>query len=349
MERADAYLGAVIREVVMRGDESPLKRTSTLYFGGGTPSLLEPRQIERVVNALDISPGAEITIECNPESTTPEKLVGYKAAGINRVSFGVQSLSEVVLRSLGRDHSPKDVYRAVEAIGEAGFENYSVDLIYGAGDETLGLLEESVAAVLNFAPGPVHISAYALTVESGTPLSRDLSRYPNEDYQADAYDLIDEMLSDNGFEWYEISNWSKRAMHSRHNWNYWMQGEYLGLGCAAHSHLSGTRTKNTFNMARYISLVESGADPSAGSEALNVMQRKSEALDLLARTRVGVPASSIGDIDELEGLVEVEAGVATLTRAGRLLANQIIIRIVPDGVEEHEIERLQNQDPWTRR
>lgn len=345
-DQMDRYVDAVTNEIKMKRELGILPNPSSLYFGGGTPSLIPHRLITKIIVTSGVIDGSEITVECNPESTSFEKLLAYKDAGANRISFGVQSLSPQVLHSLGRSHDPTDIYRAVEAIGNAGFENYSVDVIYGAAGESKQILEDTMSKILSFSPQPSHVSAYALTVEQGTPLARDLSRYPDEDYQASAYDLIDEMLVDAGMEWYEISNWSKPEFHSRHNWNYWMQGEYVGVGCAAHSHIRFNRFWNIFNLGRYISAVEDGRDPTAGAEETTEEQRVVEALELLVRTRIGVPSEAVYDKSSIRELIHDSDGLITLTKKGRLLANQVILRMNPSSVDSDVVLQLQRTAPW---
>lgn len=339
------YIEAVLAELRLRRQVGDPFSVQTLYFGGGTPSLVPARDIARIIEEIGPEPGAEITIECNPESVTRDKLKAYKGAGVNRVSLGLQSFSGEVLRSLGRSHDPKDIYPAVEAIDGAGIENYSVDLIYGAANESLAALEETVQKVLELSPVPMHVSAYALTVEKNTPLARDLARYPNEDYQAVAYTLIDEMLTGQGMGWYEISNWSRPGYFSRHNWNYWMQGEYLGLGCSAHSHLGSRRTWNIFNFNRYILVAGNSGDPTAGSEEVSGHEKATEALELLLRTNVGIPATAIDRFDEVASLCDLVDGVATLNLKGRLLANQVALRLDPSRVGLEELKWFQKQTP----
>lgn len=343
--RIDDYVEAVLGELRWRRSNGELSCVDSLYIGGGTPSAIPARQIARVISEISLSSGAEVTIECNPESTSLEGLKIYRDAGVNRISLGLQSFSKEVLRSLGRDHEPTAILPAVDSIGKAGIENYSVDLIYGAAAETRSILEESVKKVLELSPAPSHVSAYALTVERSTPLARDSSRHPDEDYQADAYQIIDAMLSRAGMEWYEISNWSMPGLYSRHNWNYWMQGEYLGVGCSAHSHLDSRRSWNIFNLSRYLSVVSKGGDPVAGSEELKAEEKRLEALELLLRTSVGVPTRAIRGFEEIEPLCSDSGGTTTLTLKGRLLANQVALRLDPSLVGTDELEQYQRSEP----
>ncbi len=344
-DHIESYMDALISELRAKrsGDRSELP--GSIYFGGGTPSFIPARHIARVIEEAGNQAGTEVTVECNPESTDIEKLRIYMDAGVNRVSLGLQSFSPQVLKALGRSHNPADIFPVVEAIGEVGFDNYSIDLIYGAAGESESILEDTLCRVLSLSPAPVHISAYALTVESGTRLAKDLSRHPDEDYQAGAYRLIDEMLLDAGMHWYEVSNWAKPGYYSRHNWNYWMQGEYIGLGCAAHSHRGSRRSWNAFNMGRYISSVRDGLDPVAGHEDVTGELEINEALELLLRTSLGVPTESLADTEQIELLYTDSNGIAMLTLEGRLLANQVAIRLDPSKVELGRIAQLQRQVP----
>ncbi len=344
-DRVEAYVDAVVAELKSRRSKGEIRSPSSLYFGGGTPSLIPARHIARIVQEAGVRDGAEVTIECNPESTTLDKLEIYRDCGVNRISFGLQSFSKEVLESLGRFHDPGDIYSAVDAIGEAGFENYSVDLIYGAAAESLSTLEQTVQKVLELSPAPVHVSAYALTVEQNTPLARDPRRHPDEDFQADAYRLVDSMLTAAGMDWYEISNWAKPDSFSRHNWNYWMQGEYAGLGCSAHSHMESRRSWNVFNLNRYISAVNENSSAVAGSEEVAGLNRIGEALELLVRTSVGVPTHAISDFDEIGFLCSDSDGITTLSLEGRLLANQVAIRLDPARVTSEQLSGLQKRRP----
>lgn len=338
------YFQALDREFQNKKRSGTIREASSLYIGGGTPSLVAADYIANLLNNIDLREGAEVTIECNPESTTAEKLMIYRDSGINRVSFGVQSMSSQTLAMLGRHHEVDDIYGAVEAIGSVGLNNYSVDIIYGAAGETLSSIEDSLFKVLRFSPPPLHISAYALTVEPGTTLYKDPSRYPDDDYQAAAYDLIDAILKDHGYEWYEISNWAKPGFHSRHNWNYWVQGDYVGLGCGAHSHLGNVRSSNIFNFKRYIDAVFDEENIEASQEETEDIV--SEALELLVRTRVGIPFGSLPSGHKVGHLLESSKDRFRLNREGRRLANQVMLRIDSSDIEFEQIKAFQARDPW---
>lgn len=338
------YFDALERELQIKQSSGKIRQVSSLYIGGGTPSLVDAGLVAKLLHKIDLRSDAEVTIECNPESTTKEKLRVYKDSGVNRVSFGVQSMSSQTLAMLGRHHEVYDIYRAVEAIDSAGFENYSVDLIYGAAGERLSSVEDSLFEILRFSPPPLHVSAYALTVEPGTPLYKDSSRHPDDDHQAAAYDLIDAILKDHGYEWYEISNWAKPRFHSRHNWNYWVQGEYVGLGCAAHSHLDNVRSSNIFNFKRYVDAIMSEENIEVGNE--KTQDIVAEALELLVRTRVGIPTGSLPIGHDVSHLIESSNGRMRLTSEGRRLANQVIIRIDSSDIDFEQVKAFQMLDPW---
>jgi putative oxygen-independent coproporphyrinogen III oxidase len=316
----DRYVAGLRQEI---GDAA-IGPVETVFFGGGTPSLLTPEQLGSVLGALELRPGAEVTVECNPDTVDLEKLAGYRAAGVNRISLGVQSMVPHVLASLGRTHDPENVGRAVEAIGGAGFDSFNMDLIYGAAGESLADWERSLADAL--ALDPPHVSAYGLTVEAGTPLAADTARHPDDDVQADMYVAADDALTSHGLLSYEISNWAMPGHESRHNQLYWSQSDYRGFGCAAHSHASGRRWWNVRTPERYLSMVEAGEQPIGGDEVLDDATRTFERLELALRTRDGVPADVL-PVDELDGLVEVRGDRAVLTRRGRLLANEIALRL----------------------
>lgn len=318
---------------------------TSVFFGGGTPSLLTPGQIGDILAAVPRRDGAEVTIECNPESVDPVKLAGYRAAGVSRLSFGVQSMVPNVLAALGRRHDPAAVSRAVDAAAGAGFSGrYSVDLIFGAAGESLADWHATLGSVLTLDPPPHHVSAYGLTVEPGTPLAREPGRHPDPDDQADKYLLADEMLAGAGFRWYEISNWARPGAECRHNQLYWDQGDYVGIGCAAHSH-SGSRSHsgdlrsgwarrwwNVRTPERYVRLVGEGADPEAAGEDIDPDTRRAEAWQLALRTRAGVPAVALPGWETdplLHDLVgpSPDGDRLVLTPRGRLLANEVALRL----------------------
>jgi putative oxygen-independent coproporphyrinogen III oxidase len=319
----ERYLAALRVEIRRAFDEGMASATS-VFFGGGTPSLVDGEQLMRVLGELPLAAGAEVTVECNPDTVTPEVLSAYRAGGVTRLSLGVQSMVPRVLALLGRTHDPDNVRRSVELARSAGFETFNVDIIYGAVGESPAEWETTVREVL--ALDPPHVSAYGLTVEAGTPLALDPARYPDDDDQAVKYELADELLAAGGRLNYEISNWAQPGHECRHNLLYWSQGDYLGFGCSAHSHRDGCRWWNVRTPERYIGLVEAGEAAEAAREELAASIRRLEGLQLALRTREGVPASAL-DPAELPGLVDERGGRVVLTRAGRLVANDISLRL----------------------
>jgi len=318
-----AYLEACRTDVerLVAGGMPP---ATSVFVGGGTPSLVAPRDLVAVLGAIPKRPGCEVTVECNPDTVTPELVEAYAAGGVTRVSLGVQSMVDGVLARLGRAHDPVNVRRAVELVRAVGLPTFNLDLIYGAAGETLDdwrrTLEEALAL------DPPHVSAYALTVEPGTPLADDPSRHPDDDDQADKYELAADLLEGAGLAWYEISNWARPGHECRHNLLYWTMGEYQAIGCAGHSHRDGRRSWNVRIPERYIEAVAAGRSPEAAGERLDPEARRLEALQLAVRTREGVPAAAL-PLEELDGLVEVRGARAVLTRRGRLLANEVALRL----------------------
>jgi oxygen-independent coproporphyrinogen-3 oxidase len=321
---APAYLAACASQVSAAATDLP--PVTSVFVGGGTPSLVPPEPLLAVVAVIPTTPGAEITIECNPDDVTPSLLQAYRDGGVTRVSFGAQSMAAPVLSALGRTHTPGGVERAVAAAHDVGLA-CNLDLIFGAAGESLSdwarTLDEAIAL------GPSHVSAYALTVEPGTPLAADPTRHPDDDDQADKYLLANEVLAGAGYDCYEISNWARPGHRCRHNLLYWSGGEYLGVGCAAHSHRAGRRWWNVRTPERFIAAIDAGRPPEAGGERLSPVDRRRERLQLALRTDEGVPADAFepGAVATLDGLVEVAHGRARLTAAGRLLTNEVAVRL----------------------
>jgi putative oxygen-independent coproporphyrinogen III oxidase len=320
------YVDAVITEIDRARDSGLLGRPETVYLGGGTPSVVPGSLLAAVIGALDPAEGAEITVECNPESTTDGLLGAISAAGVNRISLGVQSVSADTLASLGRRSPPGAVERAVGTIAAAGIDQYGVDLVYGAAAETDAAWRASLDGVIALAPRPSHVSAYALTVEPGTALARDPRRHPDDDTLARRYATADEVLSAAGYRWYEISNFALPGHESRHNSAYWAEGSYLGFGASAHSHLDGHRFRNVWHIDRYLDRIESGRSPIGSEEHLTPSEREFEALVLALRTRRGVPADSL-DLGAVADFVDVTDGNAVLNRAGRMLADEVALHL----------------------
>ena len=281
-------------------------------------------ELMHVFDAIPLAAGAEVTVECNPDTVTAELLATYRAHGVNRLSLGVQSMVPHVLAALGRTHNPANVDRAVALARDTGFATFNLDLIYGAAGESVDDWRRTLDATM--ALDPPHVSAYALTVEAGTPLADDPARHPDDDTQAAEYELADDVLTARGLANYEISNWSRPGHECRHNLLYWRQGDYLGFGCAAHSHQGGRRWWNVRTPERYIALVQAGEPATAAGETLDAETRRLEGLQLALRTRDGVPLTAL-DADPLESLVERQGDRIVLTRAGRLVANDISTRL----------------------
>jgi oxygen-independent coproporphyrinogen-3 oxidase len=327
----DDYVDACVADLARYRDAAPLPPATSVFFGGGTPSLLAAEQLVRILAAIERTEHAEVTVECNPDTVDHDKLAGYRAGGVNRLSFGVQSMQPHVLRSLGRTHDPDNVVTAVASARAAGFRTFNLDLIYGADGESDADWDATLRAAL--ALDPPHISAYALTVEPGTPLAGRVAAgevaCPDDDDQAAKYARADDVLTAAGLEWYEISNWARPGHECTHNRLYWDAGEYLGIGCAAHGHTSGRRWWTVRTPERYIERVTSGESPEAGSEVLPPEGRRGEATALALRTRTGAEA------DDDRGLIadglatrDATTGRLVLTRRGRLLANEAATRIM---------------------
>jgi len=319
---ADRYARAVVAEAEGAG----LPPATSLFVGGGTPSQLPAELLAAVVAAVPLAAGAEVTVECNPDDATESLLGTWRDAGVNRVSLGVQSLDPVVLAGLGRRHDPDAVLRASALVRDLGFPTWSVDLITGGAGEDDASWQRTLEVALSL--DPPHLSAYCLTVEPGTALAADPARHPDGDDQADRYLQADEVLGRSGLAWYEISSWARPGHECRHNRLYWDQGDYRGLGCAAHSHAAGRRWWNVRTPERYCELVENGLDPTAGEEVLDGPARAQEALELSLRTRRGVPAGALDLGDEaLARLVRPDRDHLVLTPAGRLLASEVSLRL----------------------
>ncbi len=319
------YLDAVATEID-RAVGHGMPAVTSIFVGGGTPSLVPAADLVAVLDHLPRTDSTEVTVEANPDAVSAQSLRTYRDGGVTRMSFGVQSMAPDVLVSLGRTHDPDNVRRAVGWTRDAGFETFNLDLIMGAAGESLDAWSRTLTEVV--ALGPTHISAYSLTVEPGTPLAEDHSRHPDDDDQATKYLHTAEALSDAGFDWYEVSNWARPGHECRHNRLYWGAGEYLGFGCAAHSHRRGRRWWNVRTPERYIDAVGRGSTTEATGETLDVETRRIEALQLALRTRDGVPVDALDLTDPvLDGLIVVGDERAVLTPEGRLLANEVAIRL----------------------
>jgi putative oxygen-independent coproporphyrinogen III oxidase len=318
-----SYLDALVADIARHVDAG-MPAADTVFIGGGTPTLVPAEGLAQVIEAIPVSARAEVTVECNPDDVTEAMMRVYAAAGVNRVSIGVQSMVHSVLVALGRTHVPANVERAVAAVRAADIPTFNLDLIYGGAGECLADWERTVRGAL--ALDPPHISAYALTVEAGTPLALDPARHPDDDDLADKYELADDLLAAAGLGNYEVSNWARPGHECRHNLVYWRQGDYQAFGCAGHSHRDGHRFWNVRTPDRYIDLVERGGSVEAAGERLGTDERRIEGLQLQLRLRDGVPSEAL-DGDDLPGLVELHDDRWVLTRRGRLMANEVALRL----------------------
>ncbi len=329
----DDYVDACVLDIQRQMSRTARPATS-VFFGGGTPSLIPAAGLARILAAIERAEDAEVTVECNPDSVDPDQLAIYRLAGVDRLSFGVQSMQPHVLAELGRTHDPAGVEQAVHWARTAGFAHINLDLIYGTPCESVDDWRRTLDGALSLEPD--HVSAYALTVEPGTPLGRDIAAggrtAPDDDDQADKYEIADDVLSAAGFEWYEISNWARPGGACRHNLLYWDQGDYLAIGAAAHGHAAGRRWWNLRTPERYLAAVGSGGSAVAGHEVLDERARLEEALMLAIRTRAGaaIPEGAAETVVRLthEGLVEAIGDRIVLTRRGRLLASEVTTQVL---------------------
>ncbi|MEV4392393.1 radical SAM family heme chaperone HemW [Nonomuraea sp. NPDC049607] len=341
------YADTVVAEVrlarrVLGDAELPVE---TVFFGGGTPTLLPPEDLARVLAAIDaefgLRPGAEVTTEANPESVDPAYLDKLRQGGFNRVSFGMQSAREHVLQVLDRTHTPGRPARAVREAREAGFEHVNLDLIYSTPGESDDDWRASLAAAIE--AGPDHVSAYSLIVEEGTRLAARIRRgelpMPDDDVAADRYLIADEMLAEAGFSWYEVSNWAtSEQARCRHNLLYWTGGDWWAAGPGAHSHVGGTRWWNVKHPAAYAQRLAAGTSPAHAREVLTDADRAAERLMLELRLISGYPLAEVAPGARTSvasalarGLLEPEpfrAGRMVLTLKGRLLADALITELM---------------------
>ena len=337
------YAGAAVEEVrlarrVLGERDVPVE---TVFFGGGTPTLLSPGDLGAVLRAIDdelgLAPGAEVTTEANPDSVTKADLIALREAGFTRISFGMQSAVDHVLTVLDRTHDPARVPDVVSWARAAGFEQVSLDLIYGTPGESVADWEASLAAAL--ACEPDHVSAYSLIVEAGTALARRVRRgelaMPEEDDLADKYDVADRRLGAAGLRWYEVSNWARDdAARCRHNLRYWTGGDWWGVGPGAHSHVRGVRWWNVRHPAAYAERMAAGVSPALAREVLDEETRRVERVLLELRLRDGLPLAVLEDLSAIDdpverGLVSVEGDRLVLTAPGRLLADAVVRDLLP--------------------
>jgi putative oxygen-independent coproporphyrinogen III oxidase len=346
---ADGYAGQVLAELALARRalaEAPPVRVDTVFFGGGTPTLLPPGELARILDGIDrtwgLAPDVEVTTEANPESVSPTSLSALKAAGFTRISLGMQSAAPHVLAVLDRVHTPGRAAEAAVQAREAGFTHVSLDLIYGTPGETTADFAGSLVMVLD--AGVDHVSAYALIVEDGTRLHARIARgelpYPDDDVAADRYVAADETLTAAGFGWYEVSNWARTdADRCRHNLLYWTGGDWWGLGPGAHSHVGGVRWWNVKHPGAYATRLRAGESPGQEREVLTDEERYTEDVMLRLRLVDGLPLSTLdkrgrraarealaGRLLDRDGYADHRA---VLTLRGRLLADAVVRDLLP--------------------
>ncbi len=326
------YVKALKKEInLYKGLKANVK---TLYFGGGTPSLLEPRYIEEVINEihknLNFNP-SEITIECNPETFEKEKFKKFKELGINRISLGVQSFTQKGLKALGRKHTLREVYTFLEGIFELGYENVNVDLIWGYPNQTPEDAQKELRELERF---PIkHVSAYLLTFYDDTPMGVSLRKGeispPDEETVVRIHSILSEGLKSLGFERYEISNWAKRGYECRHNLLYWKLEEFLGLGVSAWGFYERKRYGNTRNLYKYMKLVSEGKRPVEHNIVLDEEELRKERIILNLRLRKGVNKELLPELPEyLWEFLEEDNGRVRIKDEHILLSNELISEIL---------------------
>jgi len=347
---------ALITEIELAGQLAQLadgtpRRSRTIFFGGGTPSLLTVEQITRLLAACRIAFAvdhqAEITLEANPGTLRFEQLVGLRTAGINRLSIGSQSFDVELLNTLGRIHTPQEIVQAVSNARAAGFTSINLDFMFGLPGQTMDHWQATIDQAL--ALHPEHFSLYSLIIEEGTLFhtwTNEGRIVPgDEDLCADMYEYADERLQAAGYENYEISNWALPGHQSRHNLTYWQNLPYLGMGAGAHSSFDGRRFSNVLAPQTYINLLKKRQRPEAESETVDRVQAMSETAFLALRTAQGLHLPTFEErfaepfthfagerlrIVEEAGLLEQEQGWLRLSKRGRLLGNEVFLRLLPD-------------------
>ena len=331
------YVDALRAEAARVGPAWADLQFVSIFFGGGTPTTLRPDAfralVETFANVLDLAPGAEITSEANPDTVDGEYLRAIRRAGVSRLSFGAQSFDPAVLASLERVHGPESVRRAYGHARDAGFDDINLDLIYGAHGETLESWRSTLRAAIELRPE--HVSAYALTIEPGTPLGAKVAAgvvpAPDPDLQAAMFEAACDALGDAGYLHYEVSNWAMPGRECRHNLGYWEGRPYLGLGAGAHSFRGARRWWNVRPPTRYVELALAGADATGGEELLDEEAARLERIMLALRLDRGVPLGwfppAAADEHVRSGLATVTGGKLRLTERGMLLANEVVLSL----------------------
>jgi oxygen-independent coproporphyrinogen-3 oxidase len=344
---ADGYADTVLAELAVATRVlGEVPRVDTVFFGGGTPTLLAPAELGRILDGIDRTWGlagdAEVTTEANPESVSPASLASLHKAGFTRISLGMQSAAPHVLAVLDRRHTPGRAAAAAQEARAAGFGHVNLDLIYGTPGETAADFAGSLAMALD--AGVDHVSAYALIVEDGTRMAARMRRgelpYPDDDVAAERYLAADYTLSGAGFAWYEVSNWARgEAGRCRHNLIYWTGGDWWGLGPGAHSHVGGVRWWNVKHPNAYAARLAAGASPGQAREVLTGVERHTEDVLLRLRLADGLALSTLDRAGRGaarraldDGLLDAAAyrdGRAVLTLRGRLLADAVVRDLLP--------------------
>ena len=339
-ELKPTYMTALLAEAALAAPAWTGVTFDSIFLGGGTPTTMQPSDLAGLLDHLRdrfvVSPGAEVSTEANPDTVDRASLAALLAAGFDRLSMGAQSFDPVVLAALERVHSPDSVRRAFSDARAAGYSNINLDLIYGANGETVGSWEQTLRETIGLAPE--HISAYALTVEPATPLGRAIAAgktpAPDPDLQADMFSMACELLAEDGYGHYEISNWAKPGYECRHNLGYWERRPYVGLGAGAHSYRDNARWWNVRPPQEYIETVMRGDLPIGGAESLEAKDAYLEEVFLRLRTLQGIPASWIEDdraapfIDS--GLLVDDFGSLVPTERGMLLLNELVLALTGD-------------------
>ena len=332
-----SYVSAALAEIALARRVLGPRPVSSVFVGGGTPTLLDSPTLATLLggiqDAFGLEPGAEVTTEANPESVTPQSLAALRAGGFTRISFGMQSAVPHVLATLDRVHTPGRAAEAVMEARAAGFDDVSLDLIYGTPGESAADWQFSLDAAL--AAQPEHVSAYALIVEDGTPLARRIRRgelpAPDDDDLADKYLAADEALRAAGYDWYELSNWSRPSHECRHNIAYWRSTDWWGIGPGSHSHVGGVRWWNVKHPSTYSERLSVGRSPGHSREILTADQRRVERVLLEIRLADGISETLLTGterrrVDELvaRNLLVRGADRLVLTIEGRLLADAVV-------------------------
>lgn len=329
LHRRKEYVRALLQEITDRHDE--MHDVRTVYFGGGTPGLMDAEDIAALLAALPYAPDSEVTLEANPGDLTEDYARALRQAGINRLSIGIQSFNDRLLQNIGRRHTAQEARDAVRFAQQAGFDNLSIDMMYGLSEQSLNDwmddLQQATALRVQ------HLSAYCLTYEAGTPMTRLLEQgritETDEETENAMYDTLCDTLAMNGFEHYEVSNFAQLGYRSKHNSNYWNDTPYVGLGAGAHSYDGQQRSWNPADLDRYIGGI-TNRTLQRESETLTDAQHHTERIMLGLRTREGIDAKDVNDKQDSvkrymqQGMLQCSAGRITATQSGLHILNKII-------------------------